>query len=75
MEAGQAVRPIAVAAHIHPVICRQPLLCAVGVRPEICFFQASLQGNVGMVEICATKTKKEREKAEITWELLNRIGK
>jgi hypothetical protein len=67
--------PIAVAAHIYPVICRQLLLCAVGVIPEICFFQAPLQGSAGMVEIWATKTKKERQRAEITWELLNRIGK
>ena len=48
------------------------VLAAAGV---ICFFKAPLQGSVGMVEICATKTKKERERAEITWELLNRTGK
>jgi hypothetical protein len=47
-------------------------LAAAGVN---CFFQAPLQDSVGMVEICATKTKKERERAEITWELLNRTGK
>ena len=61
MEAGQVVWPIAVAAHIYPVICRQLLLCAVGVIPDICSFQAPLQGSAGMVEICATK-KKERER-------------
>ena len=71
---GPSGMAIAVADYIYPVICRQLLLCAVGVIPDICSFQAPLQGSAGMVETCATK-KKEREKAEITWELLNRIGK
>src|SRR5262249_6152796 len=39
------------------------------------FFDAPLQCRTGMVEICATKRKKERERAEKTWELLKRTGK
>jgi hypothetical protein len=50
-------------------------LVCFGQITEMGLFEAPLQGNVGMVEICATKGKKERETAEITWELLNRIGK
>jgi hypothetical protein len=51
------------------------IICPLPVITELGFFEAPLQGSVGMVEICATKRKKERERAEITWELLNRIGK
>jgi hypothetical protein len=42
---------------------------------HLLLFKAPLQGRVGMVKIYATKRKKERERAEITWELLNRTGK
>ena len=51
------------------------IICPLPVITELGFFQAPLQGSAGMVEICATKKKERERRAEITWELLNRIGK